>query len=446
MGTHDDLPRITLNDMELMYKEDVSDCDTLTVKGTLHRPPELAGYVYRVEMGIPTQKLDHICDFLTSLPHENIVKVYGRGEDFILTSFWNETLNHYLRRVELEMKEQEHRSCIRCHRRRDGTEYADYVNLWRHVAVPVTKAISFLHAENVTLGGALDLTTIVVNTQDGNKGEGLMPVPSQLYLRDFSKAQRAAVTEMDQLYSTELLAEDIFQLGAVLSEISLIQPLPPGEATAEMDAIIDMCCHPDPCLRPSVRRVEKTMLAVLRHPDVRRRMTDHTPSTPKTSMTSTPLKDLKTSEGPTPSKEPTPSEASPPCKALTLCEASRSNSSLSQQSVFQGGWRRLFVPTRTDPSRLDDLRECLPALVDAEEDHSTSSSNHSDDSQNNHHNNQKRSTTKGTKNLRVWRSGRNQSKSASYPVVVSQEVNIIVTERSNGGKTTNIQGPSFEES
>jgi hypothetical protein len=264
--TDDALPIVTFDAIELLYQEDASDCDTLTVKGILRQPPQLAGYTFRVEMGIPSHRLNHLCNLMSSLPHENIVEVFARGNDFIVTSFWNETLKCFLRRVEPEIKENQPRSCGQNRRRRKGT---NTINLWRSVALPVTKAVSFLHAENVTLGGALDLTTIVVNTQNNGESKELLTVPAQVYLRDFSKAHQASVTAMDQLYQTEFLSEDTFQLGTILSEISLVQPLPRGEAAEQMDEIIDMCCHPDPCLRPSVRRVEKTLMEVLRHPDLR---------------------------------------------------------------------------------------------------------------------------------------------------------------------------------
>jgi hypothetical protein len=257
------IPHLTIEDVGVMFQEEEDDCATLTLKGILQKPPELAGYTFRVEMGIPSSRLDQLCSLLLSLPHENIVQAYARGDDFLVTSFWNETLRCYLRRIEKEMSENQGPLVkIRLRRKGGGT-----IDLWRSVALPIINVVSFLHAENVTLGGALDLTTIVLNTQNGDDSKDLLSLPTQIYLRDFSKAHQASFTAMDQLYQTEFLSEDVFQLGTVLSEISLIQRLPSGEAAERMDDMIDMCCHSDPCKRPSARRVQKTLLDILHHTD-----------------------------------------------------------------------------------------------------------------------------------------------------------------------------------
>ena len=358
------IPRIAFQDIELSYKEDVSDCDTLSVRGVLRQPAALAGYTFRVEMGIPSHRLDQLCNILSSSSHENIVEVFARGDDFMVTSFWNETLKSYLRRVETVIHENDCRSCgqrrrshhhhhhqrrlsqRRSPRKQEEEERAEptTINLWRQIALPVTKALSFLHTQNITLGGALDLTSIVVATQNSDDPKQLLHIPTQVFLRDFSKAHQASVTAMDQLYRTEFLSEDTFQLGTILSEISLVQPLPQGgDAAAQLDDIIDICCHPDPYLRPTVRKVEKILAEVLRQPDRRllgrAAAEDAPPASGPSSLASSPHRSL--------------SSSSPPKSPSTLV-----------------GWRRLmFAPAADTKSAL-----VPPIMVPAEDSSSSSSS------------------------------------------------------------------------
>jgi hypothetical protein len=364
------IPRIAFQDIELSYKEDVSDCDTLSVRGVLRQPAALAGYTFRVEMGIPSHRLDQLCNILSSSSHENIVEVFARGDDFMVTSFWNETLKSYLRRVETEIHENDCRSCgqrLRSyHQRRLGQSHRrshrkqeeedertepTTINLWRQIALPVTKALSFLHTQNITLGGALDLTSIVVATQNSDDPKQLLHIPTQVFLRDFSKAHQASVTAMDQLYRTEFLSEDTFQLGTILSEISLVQPLPQGgDAAAQLDDIIDICCHPDPYLRPTVRKVEKILCEVLRQPDRR-------------------LLGRAAAEDATPASGPS-SLPSSPHRSHSHCPSSSSPKSPSTLV----GWRRLmFAPAADTKSAV------VPSMVPAEDSSSSSSRSSSSD-------------------------------------------------------------------
>lgn len=253
----------------MIFEDDENDCTTLTVKGVLRRPPRLAGYTFRIELGIPRNAMDQVCDILASVSHEHIIRIHGRGEDFLVTSFWNETLKAYLQRIESKIKENQSQPCSQIRRRRhQDTTYA--INLWRSVALPATKALAELHSQNITLGGMIDLNSIVLVTQTKNYGGSsqnlLEDTPQQVYLRDFTKSRKSSFTAMDQRYASEFLAEDTFQIGSILSELSLIQPLPSGGPAERIDEAIDLCCHSDPCMRPTIVRIQKLLVDVLRHP------------------------------------------------------------------------------------------------------------------------------------------------------------------------------------
>jgi len=264
------IPRLPIRAVAVFADDDENDKQTFTAKGILREPENLVGFTYRFELHKSAVTIARIINILAEISHENIVQIYGMGDKFVVTSFWDETLLSRL----LRMKEQQDLSTKRrslasltLFKRKISSSRVFFshqqssmppLNLWQDVALPVTRALLRLHQHHVTLGGALDLTTIVLS------GNGKMG-PPRVYLRDFSRALKLSQDESD---IDDLLAKDVYRLGMVFRELASVQPGPPGEDDATSSAIsklIESCCQVEAFLRPSIRRLHKRLLEILRN-------------------------------------------------------------------------------------------------------------------------------------------------------------------------------------
>ncbi len=252
------MPWLSESSVAIIQDEDENDYQTACPKGILREPESLAGHTFRIEFHPSAQTIAKIANILADISHDNIIHIYGLGDTFLVTDFWNETLQSRLGRMRRHLHDKRIGRNLMMKNRvyKDSTLSAEPLDLWHYVALPVTRALLHLHQRHVSLGGALNLTSIVL------AGESEIQ-PPWVFLRDFSKAVHASMVSeyFSDVYT--LLSDDIFQLGLVLTEISRYQPLPCLDECKEMEKLIGACCHLDPLLRPSVRRVHKLLLDIL---------------------------------------------------------------------------------------------------------------------------------------------------------------------------------------
>lgn len=145
--------------------------------------------------------------------------------------------------------------------------HGDHIQLLRDVALPVTRALVYLHTQCKMAFLNLSMEKAIVL----DWGHNLVPT---VYLRDFTKATE--LKSFDPIDDPR--SQDILDLGRLLDALAIAQPLPPGEGAARLFRLIAACCHTSPQKRPTIRRVHKRILELL-STEYQRKDPDHYQST-----------------------------------------------------------------------------------------------------------------------------------------------------------------------
>eukprot|EP00934_Nitzschia_sp_Nitz4_P000576 Nitzschia sp. Nitz4//scaffold151_size53849//11941//12996//NITZ4_006715-RA/size53849-processed-gene-0.44-mRNA-1//1//CDS//3329537120//576//frame0 len=250
MNTTKHIPRLRSSSVLLVLdEEDENDCGSEFSKATLSEPRSLAHQLFRLEHHKSALEIAHITNLLADLDHENIIQVRGMGDYFLVTNLWDDTLRSRLSKIARATRKSQTKRSIFGKRPK-----APPLNLWQYVALPITRALLYLHNKSIAMG-LVTVDTIVLSG-DGTKG------PPQVFLRDFSKARQVLL--VGDYDSSTLLSSDVFQLGLILNEIARVQPLAPGSLATSMDQLIESCCQSDILWRPTIRRVHKRLLEIVR--------------------------------------------------------------------------------------------------------------------------------------------------------------------------------------
>jgi hypothetical protein len=130
---------------------------------------------------------------------------------------------------------------IICNNNNDNND----ISLWRDIALPLTRAIQYLHSQLVCYN-TLSIDTVAFSSTS--------PEESNLLLVDFSKATKARQNEEND-FSFDLLC-----LGRIFKELQQVQP----QQQVLLQNLIDSCCHETPSCRPTIRRVYKRLLECIR--------------------------------------------------------------------------------------------------------------------------------------------------------------------------------------
>jgi hypothetical protein len=265
-------PWIPKSAVAIIQDDDDNDDQTASVKGILRQPRALAGLTLRIELLASAQKVADITNILANISHENIAKIHAMGDHFVVIDFWDETLKSRLGRWGFEKggdynqtMTTRKRNCLTgIYSSRKSFNAKDrQLDLWQDVALPITRALLYLHQQHVALGGTLNMQSIVLSY-----GKGSTSRPPKVLLRDFSKAMHASTVSeyFSDVYA--LLSDDVFQLGQLFTELERFQPLESVDTRNEMVDLIGRCCNLNPMVRPSIVGVQARLLEILRYEEV----------------------------------------------------------------------------------------------------------------------------------------------------------------------------------
>jgi hypothetical protein len=253
------IPKIAWSQVQVeeivVFSSSSNGDDKVRYRATISEPRALSGFQYSVDKNYSVHS-EAMADLLSPLQHAHIPQVHAMGEDFLVLDLWEETLRQRMQRYQPSKSKSTNNS--RWGRRKQQPQRTktipqlgipiDCLNVWTQVALPVTRALLYLHGQSICYNAALSLDTIVFADETSD---------AKLYLIDFSKA---ALDDDTGFF-------DVFSLGQLLQELAHLQPLlSPGQQPQQrlLQELVDVCCHKSSSCRPSIRRVHKRLLEFVR--------------------------------------------------------------------------------------------------------------------------------------------------------------------------------------